>query len=68
MIEPLEYHGVMNILPAVSTPRPPLLESILEWIEREYKSSRGFELGSFNPSILLTLFQELSMKWGDLAG
>ncbi|KAL8663077.1 MAG: hypothetical protein Q9168_008154 [Polycauliona sp. 1 TL-2023] len=66
--ELLEYPELMNILPAVSTPRPPLSESILEWIEREYKSSRGFELGTFNPSILPTLFQELSMNWGDLAG
>ncbi|KAL9629648.1 MAG: hypothetical protein Q9164_006789 [Protoblastenia rupestris] len=67
-IEPLEYPELISILPTVSTPRPPLSESILEWIEREYKSSRGFELGTFNPSILPTLFQELSMKWEDLAG
>ena len=65
-IEHLEYPELMNILPAVSTPSPSLPESILEWIEREYKSSRGFELGTFNPSILPTLFQELSMKWEDL--
>ena len=68
-IEPLEYPEPMNILPAVSAPsRPRLSESILQWIEREYKSSRGFELGTFNPSILPTLFQELSTKWEELAG
>ena len=66
-INPLEYPELMNILPAVSNPRPPPSESTLEWIEREYKSSRGFELGTFNPAILPTLFQELSMKWEELA-
>ena len=67
-LEPFQYPELMNILPAALAPCPPLSESILEWIEREYKSSRGFELGTFNPSILPTLFQELSMKWEDLAG
>ena len=55
-IEPLEYPELISILPAVLTSRPPLSESILEWIKREYKSSRGFELGTFNLSILPTLF------------
>jgi hypothetical protein len=45
----------------------PLDTDILEWIEREYKESRGFELGTFNPSILSTLFQEQTSKWVVLA-
>ncbi len=67
-VDLLEYPELLNVLPTVSETPPPLSENILKWIEREYKSSRGFELGTFNPSILPTLFQELSMKWGDLAG
>ena len=39
----------------------------MEWIEREYKSSKGLELDTFNLSILLTVFQELSTKREDLA-
>ena len=39
----------------------------MKWIECEYKSSRGFELGTFNPSILPTLFQAQSKKWETLA-
>ncbi|KAI9810024.1 MAG: hypothetical protein M1827_006722 [Pycnora praestabilis] len=67
-IELLEYPELMDILPTVSTSPPQISTGILKWIEREYKSSRGFELGTFNPSILRTLFQELSMKWERLAG
>jgi len=64
----LEYPELINVVPTISTSPPPPSEEIMEWIEREYKSSRGFELGTFNPSILPTLFQELSAKWEDLAG
>ena len=66
--ELLEYPELMNVLPTVSICSPPLAADILKWIEREYTSSRGFELGTFNPSILPTLFQELSMKWENLVG
>jgi hypothetical protein len=44
----------------------PLDDDIFDWIKREYKESRGFELGTFNPSILSTLFQEQTSKWAGL--
>ncbi|KAI9706563.1 MAG: hypothetical protein M1836_003570 [Candelina mexicana] len=66
--EVLEYPELINILPTASTSPPYLSMDILSWIECEYKSFRGFELGTFNPSILPTLFQELSMRWEDLVG
>ena len=64
----LSYPELTDILPNVSDSVSPPSDNIIEWIEREYKSSRGFELGTFNPSILPTLFQELSRKWQVLAG
>ena len=67
MLEPSEYSELFSVLPTTSDTSLPQLEDILGWIEREYKSSRGFELGSFNPSILPTLFQGLSIKWENLA-
>lgn len=67
-IDLLESPELMNVLRTVSKTPPPLSENIIGWIEREYKSSRGFELGTFNPSILPILFQELSTKWENLAG
>lgn len=44
----------------------PLDDDIFDWIERKYKESRGFELGTFNPSILSTLFQDQTSKWAGL--
>lgn len=67
-IDYLKYPELINVLPTVSTAPPLLLDDIMNWIEREYKSSRGFELNTFNPTILPTLFQGLSTKWEDLAG
>ena len=60
--ELLEYPKLINILLIVSTYSPPLVADILKWIKYKYTSSRGFELGTFNPSILPTLFQELLIK------
>lgn len=65
---PNEYPELLGVLPTTSNSSLTQDEDILQWIESEYKSSRGFELGSFNPSILPTLFQELSKNWKDLAG
>ena len=61
-VESLEYSELLNVLSTTSNCSLPLLENTMGWIEREYKSLRGFELGTFNSSILLTLFQELSTK------
>jgi hypothetical protein len=36
----------------------PLGDDIFDWIKRKYKESSSFELGTFNLSILSTLFQE----------
>ena len=67
-LEPSEYPELLSVLPTTSGSFFTQVENILVWIERAYKSSRGFELGSFNPSILPTLFKELSIKWEELAG
>ncbi len=45
----------------------PLADNIFDWIESEYKTSRGFELGTFDPCLLPIIFQEQSKKWDRLA-
>ena len=40
---------------------------ILAWIESAYKSSRGLELGTFDPAILPLLFKEQTIHWEHLA-
>ena len=45
----------------------PQPDNIFDWIESAYRTSRGFELGTFDPSLLPIIFQEQSKKWDGLA-
>ena len=45
----------------------PQPDNIFDWIESVYRTSRGFELGTFDPSLLPIIFQEQSKKWDRLA-
>ncbi len=67
-IDLTEYPELIEVLPSLSRCPLPRSEDISAWIKREYESSRGFELGTFNPSILPTLFQEQSEHWEILVG
>jgi hypothetical protein len=62
-----EYPELSDVLTQTYKFACPLSEDILMWIERSYRSSRGFELGTFDPAILTTLFQEQSKNWEALA-
>ncbi|RTE68288.1 hypothetical protein BHE90_017335 [Fusarium euwallaceae] len=42
-------------------------DDILAFIEREYRSSRGYELGTFGGEMLPTNFKEQSKKWSPMA-
>ncbi|KAJ3524810.1 hypothetical protein NM208_g11907 [Fusarium decemcellulare] len=42
-------------------------EDIMEHIEMEYRSSRGYELGTFSGEMLPTTFKEQSKKWSPMA-
>ncbi|KAK7548599.1 P-loop containing nucleoside triphosphate hydrolase protein [Phyllosticta citricarpa] len=39
---------------------------IAEWMKNIYKSSRGFEMGTFNPSVLATTMKAQSENWSAL--
>ena len=45
----------------------PQSNDVFDWIESVYRTSRGFELGTFDPSLLPIIFQEQSKKWDGLA-
>lgn len=62
-----EYPELSDVLPSPYQCTLPQSQDILVWIDRTYRSSRGFELGTFDPSILTTLFQEQSKNWEGLA-
>ena len=44
-----------------------LNQRILAWIQESYRRSRGFELGTFNTSLLANLMRKQSRKWEPLA-
>ncbi|OQD94374.1 hypothetical protein PENSOL_c026G02949 [Penicillium solitum] len=52
----------------VSEPvEPSIKRGILSWIEGVYSNSRGFEIGTFNHTLLSTLMKKQSIKWSVLA-
>lgn len=42
-------------------------QGVLAWIENIYRESRGFEIGTFNSSILSSVLKKQSAKWPPLA-
>ncbi|KAF7590639.1 hypothetical protein BBP40_002587 [Aspergillus hancockii] len=45
----------------------PIDEDILEWLKKLYQTSRGFEIGTFNVSLLATSMKKQSVKWSKFA-
>ncbi|KAJ6040681.1 uncharacterized protein N7446_004002 [Penicillium canescens] len=58
---------IQEILPESSDVSPPLGHDICSWIGDEYRQSRGFEIGTFNHVLLLSLMKKQSLKWISLA-
>ncbi|KAL8807243.1 MAG: hypothetical protein Q9200_004740 [Gallowayella weberi] len=42
-------------------------DGITNWIAKVYKSSRGFEIGTFDPSLIPIMWKQQSSKWNGLA-
>lgn len=49
----------VQISDSVQNPR----SGVHDWIEEEYKESRGFEIGVFNHTLLSTLMKKQTAKW-----
>lgn len=62
-----EYPELQDILCSSQPQEPQITDDILSWIERIYKSSRGFELGTFDPAISPLLFKQQTIHWEHLA-
>ncbi|KAH6675980.1 hypothetical protein B0J14DRAFT_478419 [Halenospora varia] len=45
----------------------PKSQGILSWLTEVYRASRGFELGTFDPSLLAITMKEQSKKWDSIA-
>jgi hypothetical protein len=46
---------------------PPSHEDIIQWIKGLYRESRGFEIGTFDASILGVTLKKQAVNWRDLA-
>ncbi|KAL8951732.1 MAG: hypothetical protein Q9222_002311 [Ikaeria aurantiellina] len=42
-------------------------QDIIKWLEHLYKTSRGFEIGGFDPSLIQTMWRKQSSNWRNLA-
>ncbi|KAJ5108261.1 hypothetical protein N7456_004936 [Penicillium angulare] len=60
-------HDIEDVLRDSQPIQGALTQGILPWIENIYEASRGFELGTFNASILASVLKKQSSKWPDLA-
>ena len=58
-----DYSELSGVLTGASKPAASKSTGILEWIKDQYKASRGFELASFNPTVLAGLWKSQSWKW-----
>jgi hypothetical protein len=45
----------------------PLHSDTKDWLLQVFKGNQGFELGTFNPSILATVMKKQSSKWEDIS-
>lgn len=59
-----EQEGILHDQDILSRPSE---DNILDWIEKLYRTSRGFEIGTFNPSLVATIIKKQSAKWAGLA-
>ena len=62
-LEPEAPIELKRILFQIKRPRDPPHETIIPWIRREYHRSKGFEIGTFNPSLLPALYHEQIKNW-----
>ena len=56
-----------DVVQEVEKIAPPHMKGITNWIEEVYKKSRGYELGTFDISILPMIWREQSAKWDALS-
>ncbi|KAL8945457.1 MAG: hypothetical protein Q9211_000022 [Gyalolechia sp. 1 TL-2023] len=64
------YHIVSNDLDDIlvnEQVRAAPEDGIMEWLENVYRSSRGFEMGTFHASLMPIMWKKQSGKWDKLA-
>jgi len=62
-----EHEDINIVLQDNSDVSEPSSNSITKWLEEVYKESRGFELGTFDASLLPIIWKKQSAKWDEIA-
>ena len=63
----LDHTVVDDLLPNTLRVAKPQHEEIFDWLHSIYRDSRGFEIGTVNPTLLANIMKEQSRKWKDIA-
>lgn len=59
-----EYPELQSIMLQTEAAPKPAGDGIMEWVTYKYTRSKGFEIGTINPSLMPSLFAEQSRAWG----
>lgn len=58
---------IVDILHPATDLHTPQQHNIKAWLAEVFQGNRGFEMGTFNPSILPTAMKKQSSKWSDIS-
>jgi hypothetical protein len=59
--------SIDDLLPNTLDVAEPQRGEILDWLRSIHRDSRGFEIGTVNPTLLATIMREQSRKWEHIA-
>ncbi|KAI7366983.1 dynamin GTPase [Hortaea werneckii] len=62
-----DHEDLVDIVPPVQSLPLPRSDGIHAWLRQVFQGNRGFELGTFNPSILGTTMRKQCSKWCDVS-
>ena len=63
----LKPTAVDHLVPITSAVEKPQGGEIFDWLRMIYRDSRGYEIGTVNPTLLGTIMREQARKWYDIA-
>lgn len=62
-----DHPEIGDVMPDCPDIPVPLTQSILGWLKVVYRRSRGFEIGTFDSSLVVTMMNRQARKWRHLA-
>ena len=63
----LSRTAIDDLLPSTSDVAKPQRGKTFDWLRRVYRDSRGYEIGTVNPTLLASIMKEQARKWEDIA-